>query len=119
MDLELNKGKKENRGAVPLFFPSHRDFDNGHRVIAKNIHDLNRNLAPSWHYFLCDAGQVERTIFLGAKRLPFVLEHVITSPDFLVFLDCHLWRFKPADGYLSSNFLDADNFFLALEVKVH
>src|SRR3989338_5070090 len=60
-----------------------RYFNNRHRVIAKNIHHFHRNLAPPRHDFLRHAHQFQRAIFLGAERLPFVLEYVVAGPNLL------------------------------------
>ena len=52
-----------------------------HRVIAEDVHHLDRDLAPPRRAFVKDALQFQRPVLLRAEALPLVLEDVIARPD--------------------------------------
>ena len=64
------------------FFP-HAHLHNRHRVIAEDVHHLDRDLAPPRRAFVEDALQFQRAVLLRAEGLPLVLEDVIARPDLL------------------------------------
>src|ERR1035441_4358856 len=105
---------------APLFLPPNANFDDGHGVVAEDVHHLDRDLAPPRLAFLKHAGQFQRTVLLGTEGLPLVFEDKVTCPDLFIFVQMHLWWLKSANGYLAKrHFLDPDNFALAFKVEIH
>ena len=70
------------------FFAPTVHFDDGHRVIAKDVHHLDSDLAPPWLALVEHAGQFQRAVLLGAEDLPFVLEDVVARPSLFPFARC-------------------------------
>lgn len=83
---------------------SHLHLDNFHRVVAEDVHHLDRKLAPTRRAFVEYTDQLQRAVFFGAKRLPLVLEDVISGP--------HLF---PLAAF---SVLDPDDLTLVFKIKI-
>src|ERR1700730_7633846 len=111
---------RETSDGGPLFLPRNIDLDDGHGVVAEDVHDFDGECSASGRTFVEDAGEFERAVFLGAERLPFVFENVIACPDFFVFWEVELFGLFHA-GHLDlfgRATWDADDFALALKVEI-
>ena len=76
---------------LPAVLP-HAHVHDRHRVVAENVHHLDRDLSPPRLALVEDAFQFQRAVLLRAEALPLVLEDVIPRPDLFPHLQIRLRR---------------------------
>jgi hypothetical protein len=61
-----------------------------HGIIAKNIHDLDRNLSRTGFTLMGDALEFKRAVLFGSEVPPLVLEDILPGPLLFPLTKSHL-----------------------------